>query len=97
MKIIIHYFDEKGEDFEQPISCSMSDVCTRYKQDFVPSVGEQRFATCDCGNIQMGTKVLREPFPGMLQFTLNTSKPHIFQTDERKRKREKKSSGRRQR
>ena len=58
---------------------------TRYKQDFVPSVGEQRFATCDCGNIQIGTKAMEGSFiPWYVTVHFNTSPPHIFQTDERR-------------
>ena len=56
-----------------------------YKQDFVPSVGEQRFATCDCGNVQMGTKAMEGSFiPWYVTVHFRDSKPDIFQTEERK-------------
>jgi len=58
---------------------------TLYKQDFVPSVGEQRFATCNCGNVKMGTKVLEGSFiPWYVTVHFERSKPHFFQTDERR-------------
>jgi len=58
---------------------------TRYKQDFAPSVGEQRFATCDCGNIKIGTKAMEGSFiPWYVTVHYSDSAPHIFQTDKRR-------------
>ena len=58
---------------------------TRYKQDFTPSVGERRFATCDCGNIKIGTKYIEGSFlPWYVTVNYSDSPPHIFQTDERR-------------
>ena len=57
-----------------------------YKQDFVPSVGEQRFATCGCGNIKVGTKVFEgSDVPWYVTVHFERSKPHIFQADDRKK------------
>ena len=56
-----------------------------YKQDFVPSIGEQRFATCNCGNIQVGTKAMEGSFiPWYVTVHFRDSSPHFFQTDERR-------------
>ena len=55
-----------------------------YKQDFVPSIGEQRFATCKCGNVQMGTKAMEgSHIPWYVTLTYRDSRPNIFQAEDR--------------
>jgi hypothetical protein len=78
--------EKRGE----PLSSLLAIQCreckeTRYKQDFAPSVGEQRFATCDCGNIKIGTKAMEGSFiPWYVTVHYSDSAPHIFQTDKRR-------------
>lgn len=55
-----------------------------YKQDFTSDVGERRFATCQCGNIKVGTQSYEESFvPWYVSVHYANSGPKFFEVDEK--------------
>ena len=76
--------EKRGESLSNLLAIQCKECKeTRYKQDFVPSVGEQRFATCDCGNIEIATKAMEGSFiPWYVTVNYKRSEPHIFETDD---------------